>query len=76
MKLVGVIRTLLTVLRRNERSRRKLSMNARYEMSFALLIFCFFFFNLKKFQVAAIKLRQKAITDSSASFEKLTQLGY
>jgi hypothetical protein len=28
------------------------------------------------FQLAATKLRQKAIADNSASFEKLTALGY
>jgi hypothetical protein len=74
MRSGGVTRTSLIVLRRRGRSKHRHSMNARYvKMGWSFRIG----WQVDWIeQIAALKLRQKAVADASPSFENLTQYGF
>lgn len=73
MRLVGDTRMSLIASKKRERSRLKLSMSARFvDHSSSLKVAMF----IQTLQIAALKLRQKAVTDTASSFGQLTQLGY
>jgi large subunit ribosomal protein L13Ae len=56
--------------------KRKIRAKAFHERKVIAQIMLWSMFVLNFFQLATIKLRQKAITDHSASFGRLTALGY
>ena len=64
----------LTASRRRGRSKHRHSMNARcveqsWDIVSGLQVHC-------ESQIAALKLRQKAVADASPSFEKLGEYGF
>jgi hypothetical protein len=71
MKLAGVTRTLWIVSRTRGSSRPRRSTSARWVWTAKGVRGM-----LTGRQVAALKLRQKAISDATPSFQQLVQLGY
>jgi large subunit ribosomal protein L13Ae len=60
--------------------KRKIKAQAFHERKVRIIVVCLMLTETETNgvinQIAAVKLRQKAISDNTGSFEKLTQLGY